>query len=167
MKYNVGDLVKWDGHDARIAVIMQHPSRYIIEYTVRQSDVSGANTHTYNRTKNVKEDELASIDGDEGAIVTDEQRNYNLNRPSHLIAGQVIRDIEALQMVKYGPQHSAPIHRLVEQYQELLFQRDQKIAELMAKSRGFKCRRCDAASLTAPCLVCDGCHSCCTCITGE
>lgn len=29
----------------------------------------------------------------------DEQRSYDLKRPSHLIAGQVIRDIEALQMV--------------------------------------------------------------------
>lgn len=59
-----------------------------------------------------------------------EQRNYNLNRPSHLIAGQVIRDIEAIAMVKFGPQSSGPIHRLVEQYQELLFERDQKNAEM-------------------------------------
>lgn len=59
MKFKVGDLVKWDGHDARIGAIMQHPSRYIIEYTVRQSDISGTITHAYGRTKNVKEDELA------------------------------------------------------------------------------------------------------------
>ncbi len=58
MKFKVGDLVKWDGHDARIAVIMQHPPRYIIEYTVRQSGVSGTITHAYGRTKIVKEDDL-------------------------------------------------------------------------------------------------------------
>lgn len=63
MKFKVGDLVTWDGHDARIAVIMQHPPRYIIEYTVRQSDVSGTIAHTYGRTKNVKEDELVSAGG--------------------------------------------------------------------------------------------------------
>lgn len=129
MKYKVGDLVTWEGHEARIGAIMQHPPRYIIEYTVRQSDVSGTNTHTYNRTKNVKEEELTSVDNWEEAVI-DEPRSYDLKRPPHLVAAQVIRDIEALQMVKYGPQHSAPIHRLVEQYQELLFQRDQKIAEL-------------------------------------
>jgi hypothetical protein len=38
-----------------------------------------------------------------------------------------------------------------------------RMAERLAKSRGFKCRRCDAASLAGPCLVCDGCHSCCIC----
>lgn len=59
MKFKVGDLVKWDGNDARIAAIMQHPPRYIIEYTIRQSDVSGTIAHTYNRTRNVKEDELS------------------------------------------------------------------------------------------------------------
>jgi hypothetical protein len=58
MKFKVGDLVKWDGHDARIAVIMQHPSRYIIEYTVGHSDVSGSITHAFGRTKIVKEDAL-------------------------------------------------------------------------------------------------------------
>jgi hypothetical protein len=64
MKFNVGDLVTWDGHDAKIAAIMEHPSRYIIEYTVRQSDVSGTIAHSYNRTKNVKEEEVMSVDDD-------------------------------------------------------------------------------------------------------
>jgi hypothetical protein len=72
---------------------------------------------------------------EQGGMTVSEQRSYDLKRPAHLIAGQVIRDIEALQMVKYGPEHSAPIHRLVEQYQELLFQRDQEIANLMHHAR--------------------------------
>jgi hypothetical protein len=63
MKFKVGDLVTWEGHEARIAAIMQHPFRYIIEYTVRQSDVSGTIQHTFGRTKNVKEDELVAADG--------------------------------------------------------------------------------------------------------
>lgn len=58
MRYKVGDLVTWDGHEARIGAIMEHPSRYIIEYTVRQSDVSGTITHSFGRTKIVKEDDL-------------------------------------------------------------------------------------------------------------
>ena len=62
-------------------------------------------------------------------MATDE-RSYNLNRPAHLVAGQVIRDIEALAMVKFGSQTSGCIVRLVEQYQSVLFDRDQKIAEL-------------------------------------
>lgn len=71
MKFKVGDLVKWDGHDARIGAIMQHPSRYIIEYTVRQCDVSGTITHAYGRTKNVKEEELTPVET--GKSVLDEQ----------------------------------------------------------------------------------------------
>ena len=63
MKFKVGDLVKWDGHDARIGAIMEHPSRYIIEYTVQQSDVSGTITRAYGRTKNVKEEELTPVEG--------------------------------------------------------------------------------------------------------
>lgn len=70
--------------------------------------------------------------------MTDEQRSYDLKRPAHLVAAQVIRDIEALQMVMYGPEHSAPIHRLVEQYQQLLFERDQKIAELMSENARYR-----------------------------
>lgn len=64
MKFNVGDSVRWDGHDARIGAIMEHPPRYIIEYTVRQSDVSGTITHSYGRTKIVKEDEVTPVDAE-------------------------------------------------------------------------------------------------------
>lgn len=67
----------------------------------------------------------------------DEQRSYDLKQPPHLVAAQVIRDIEALAMVTFGPQTSGCIIRLVEQYQELLFQRDQEYAKLMAEQKAF------------------------------
>ena len=65
--------------------------------------------------------------------MSDEQRTYNLKRPPHLIAGQVLRDIEAIAQVKFGPQSSAPVHQLAEQYQILLSDQDQKILELEAR----------------------------------
>lgn len=63
----------------------------------------------------------------------DEQRKYNLKRPPHLIAGQVLRDIETIARVTFGPQSSAPVHQLAEQYQSLLSEQDQQILELEAR----------------------------------
>lgn len=65
--------------------------------------------------------------------MSDEPRGYNLKRPSHLIAGEVLRDMEVIANVKFGPQSSDPVHRLADQYQILLSDQDQKILELEAR----------------------------------
>lgn len=65
--------------------------------------------------------------------MTESERKYNLNRPPHLIAGQVLRDMEVIANVKFGPQSSDPVHRLAEQYQIHLLDQDQKILELEAR----------------------------------
>lgn len=59
-----------------------------------------------------------------------DERPYNLNRPAHLVAAQVIRDLEALAMVKFGPVSTRCVVRLVEQYQDLLAKQEQEIAAL-------------------------------------
>jgi len=60
---------------------------------------------------------------------------YNLNKPAHLVAAQVIRAIEALGPVQFGPQSTQCVEQVVQQYQDKLLEESQRTAAAQLEAR--------------------------------
>lgn len=64
---------------------------------------------------------------------------YNLNRPSHKIANEVIRRIESRNSISLGSLSRADVEQLVSQYQQKLVDEEQKLLrELHARQERIK-----------------------------
>jgi hypothetical protein len=73
-------------------------------------------------------------------------KRYNLNRPAHLIAAEVLRDIEAVAndgdesgfLVAFGEKSHAIVEQVIQQYQNLLSDEDQKYAKVALELEAAK-----------------------------